>query len=509
MFGTDAGRGVAADPPVATNNPPAKSAADKAAERAAAKVVNGRVTRADLAAAYLRVEQAYFAHPPQGERNAEVNKIFDQATLAFFTGKNADAVRTLSELALSLQPQPATDLQRGLFSLRVSIEPQVWRAGQVPGATARVQTVYEPQFNQPLDLPLKLRLIGPQSEPVFERAFQVRVGPGLVVDETLPIEIAADRLVAGLYRAELQTDSGPALAVAQVSAVAGGSLAELREAHERRLAAVMPKTPALAAALTSCRARNALLTDQLSHSNSAQFLADLHGLARDVEAEVKLLEQGLDPYSRRAGDYWRVLGEGKGQIPLRVYAPAAVTSETPAPLLIVLHGAGGDENMFLEGYGVGLIKRLADQHGVLIASPTTNKFGGNPENFTRLVAELGANYQIDPARIYVLGHSMGAGATASLARAMPDKIAAACCLAGGGGYQGKNGIPPVLAVVAELDAVIPPAGLISAAEKAQHAGLPVELRRMPGFGHTLVVGSTLPEAVAWLLEHRLSTAGGR
>ena len=160
--------------------------------------------------------------------------------------------------------------------------------------------------------------------------------------------------------------------------------------------------------------------------------------------------------------------------------------------------------MFLEGYGVGMIKRIADKHGVLIASPSTNKFGGNPAHFDKLLASLNSEYKIDPQRIYVLGHSMGAGATAALARALPDKIAAACCVAGGGGYQGKNGIPPLLAIVAEVDGVIPPAGLIAAAEKAKEAGAPVELLEMPGFGHTLVVGSTLERAVDWLLGHKLA-----
>jgi len=40
------------------------------------------ITRADLAAAYLRLEQAYFAHLPSGDRIATINERFDQATKA-------------------------------------------------------------------------------------------------------------------------------------------------------------------------------------------------------------------------------------------------------------------------------------------------------------------------------------------------------------------------------------------------------------------------------------------
>jgi len=482
-------------------DPPEPSRAEK---RAAAKAANQRVTRADLAAAYLRLEQAYFANPPQGERNAEVNKAFDQATLAFFTGKNVDAVRTLFELALSLGPQPATPLQRGLVSLKVNVEPQVWTAGQAPSAQAKVLSMYEVPLDSPLELPLKLRLLGPTGETVFEREFKVQVGPGLLVDQAVPLELKPEQILAGLYQVELQAGSEQPIKFSQVSVVGGGTLSELRTANDKRLAAIQPASEEIAAAVKSCQARNALLDEKLSSDNSTQFLADFNQLSREIDGEVNLLEQGKDPYLRRAGDYWRVLGEGKSQIPLRIYAPAAVTSETPAPLLIVLHGAGGDENMFMEGYGVGMIKRIADKQGVLIASPSTNKFGGNPEHFARLLTALNADYKIDPERIYVLGHSMGAGATAALARALPDKIAAACCVAGGGGYQSKNGIPPLLAIVAELDAVIPADGLRTAAEKAKAAGAPVELLEMPGFGHTLVVGSTLEKAVEWLLGHKLA-----
>ena len=487
-------------------DPPEPSKADK---RAGAKAANQRVTRADLAAAYLRLEQAYFANPPQGERNTEVNKTFDQATLAFFTGKNADAVRALSELALSLGSQPASPVRRGLMSLKVIVEPQVWSTAQAPAAQAKLLSIYEAPLEAPLDLPLKLRLIGPTDKAVFERELKAQVGPGLLVDQTLPLEVKPEQIPPGLYRVELQAGDEPPLTCTQVSVVGGASLSELRAANEKRLAAIKPAGEELAAALKSCQARNALLDEKASSDNSTQFLADFHQLSREIEAEVTLLEQGKDPYSRRAGDYWRVLGEGRSEIPLRIYAPAATTSETPSPLLIVLHGAGGDENMFLEGYGVGMIKRIADKHGVLIASPSTNKFGGNPAHFDKLLASLNSEYKIDPQRIYVLGHSMGAGATAALARALPDKIAAACCVAGGGGYQGKNGIPPLLAIVAEVDGVIPPAGLIAAAEKAKEAGAPVELLEMPGFGHTLVVGSTLERAVDWVLGHKLAPEPGK
>lgn len=496
-------------PPAAAADETTPAAPTRAERRAAAKAASQRVTRADLAAAYLRMEQAYLAHPPTGERNAEVNRAFDQATLDFFRGKNAEAVRALAELALSLRPAAPTPVVRALVSLKVVIEPQVWTQGPPQAATARVLSIYEPPLEAPLDLSLTLRLVGPDGQVAFQRPVQVRVGPGSEVDQVVPLELPADLLKAGVYRVELAAAQGSSLSAGQISVIAGPSLGEQRVANEQRLAAIEPGDESLALALTSCRARNALLQDQLSTANSAQFLADFDALSRDVAAEVQLLEMGKDPYYRRAGDYWSVISGGGGEIPLRIFAPPAAASDAPAPLLIVLHGAGGDENMFFEGYGAGIIKQIADQKGLLIVSPSTNKFGGDPKNLDRLIAALSRHYHIDRQRIYVLGHSMGAGATAALARARPETIAAACCIAGGGSYQSKTGISPMLAIVAELDAVIPAKGLQSSAEKAAAAGAPVELRLMPGFGHTLVVGTVLPGAVDWLLEHSLPPPAGK
>ncbi len=79
-------------------------------------------------------------------------------------------------------------------------------------------------------------------------------------------------------------------------------------------------------------------------------------------------------------------------------------------------------------------------------------------------------------------------------------MAAACCIAGGNFYA-KPGSPPLLVVSPELDGVVSPKSLQASARKAAAAGMPIETKIMPGYGHTLVVGAALPEAVDWLLRH--------
>lgn len=462
---------------------------------------NKQITRADLAAAYLRLEQAYFARPPEGERRVTVNQGFDQATLAFFKGQNAEAIRTIDGLTASLAARELTPGERACMALRATADPPVWTTTAPVKPTIRLKSLYELPIGEAGELKLELRLVDAQGNAVRKLPLVTQVAAAKQVDVNLPWDVDAAKLKPGLYRLQLGSGEAPAVTAGYVNVVGRASLDAEREANAKRLAAVQASTPALAQALASCSARNELLSDKPSATNSAQFLTDLNALADSVSREIDALVSGQDPYARRLGDYWRVLKVEAGEIPLRVYAPASAGQGKPLPLLVVLHGAGGDENMFLEAYGAGAIKKIADERGLLVASPLTYKFNGNAKNLSQLIASLGDEYAIDKDRIYVLGHSMGGGATASLARNSGDQLAAACCLAGGS-FSTTGSMVPTQVVIAELDAVVPVKMLKASAEKAASAGLPLEIRMMSGYGHTLVVGSVLADSVDWLLTHR-------
>jgi poly(3-hydroxybutyrate) depolymerase len=179
--------------------------------------------------------------------------------------------------------------------------------------------------------------------------------------------------------------------------------------------------------------------------------------------------------------------------------------EGPMPLVIALHGAGADERMFLAGYGAGRIARLAQEQGFAMVSPLTTGVAGRPERLEELVRAVEERVAVDRQRIYLVGHSMGAGAAWQLARARPELIAAVACIAGvcGAGAEG----PPLLVVAAEVDPLAAPARLEATVTAAREAGQRVEYRLAAGWGHTLVVGDVLPEVIAWLLRHPVPLGG--
>lgn len=204
--------------------------------------------------------------------------------------------------------------------------------------------------------------------------------------------------------------------------------------------------------------------------------------------------------SRFAGDTRLSLTLASGTVvPMRlVAAPRVAKSKKPVGVLIALHGAGGEENMFVDAYGQGLAAQLAADAGLIFVSPATTAFVSSTEPFDSLMTMLRRSYRIDSTRVYLMGHSMGAGAVARLVRERPQLIAAAACLAGGSVVAVPQA-PPMLFIGAELDPIIPARNV-----KAAASGTPTgSYEELAGEGHTLMVRRGVQRAVPWLVsQHR-------
>ena len=124
----------------------------------------------------------------------------------------------------------------------------------------------------------------------------------------------------------------------------------------------------------------------------------------------------------------------------------------PLPLVVALHGMGGDENLFFEGYGAGLLVDLAKERRFVLVAPRAPDLAFDPGALERIVAVIRAEQEVDPARVYLLGHSMGAGMTTLFATRRPDLVRAACAIAGAGGAP-KDLKVPLLVVVGGRDGI--------------------------------------------------------
>jgi polyhydroxybutyrate depolymerase len=134
-----------------------------------------------------------------------------------------------------------------------------------------------------------------------------------------------------------------------------------------------------------------------------------------------------------------------GDRPVTVQVPASYDAAMPAPLLIVLHGYG---SFGAEASGYLGLDPFAEANGMLTAypegteDPEGNQYWNAREADTAasgvddatyladLVAEIADTANIDPNRVFAMGHSNGAFMAYRMACDHPDVFAAVVSLAG-------------------------------------------------------------------------------
>lgn len=114
--------------------------------------------------------------------------------------------------------------------------------------------------------------------------------------------------------------------------------------------------------------------------------------------------------------------------------PAKRVAESPPPLVVALHGAGGSENMFFDGYGAGKIVKLCEQRGWMLVAPRVG-FG---IQLAPMLEGLQKRFPFDEKRVFVIGHSMGAALALQAACAEPMRYAGVVDLGGSGQVKDSN-----------------------------------------------------------------------
>lgn len=288
-----------------------------------------------------------------------------------------------------------------------------------------------------------------------------------------------------------------------------------REELLKRLNAIAPVSEAHRVMIEIAKARAALITEQPDFSNSESFLQrwNCDGLGQRVARTVDGLEQGMLRGYTTSQSYWPLIVPDAPPIAMRKperpqeqmedAARDAEIEKTGRPVVIALHGAGGDETIFEYAYGVGRLIRDAHDRDATIVMPRTEFFGFYPDALPRLLDQLELFSKIDRSRVYLIGHSMGAQAALGIARKHPDLVRGIVLIGGGIGLapQGKGKpekLPPVLMIGGELDPIFPAKRLEHEARIAKEAGLNVEFRIKKNYGHVFVVNGALDETLVWL-----------
>ncbi len=456
------------------------------------------VTRRDLADAYLQVDRVAMTFGLPADRRAEWNRSFDRTTLAFFGGNFPKVLRDMHDLLARMTGDSAiASPTRQLLPLRLEAGQRVLVSGRDRALEVSATVMYiDSSFTQARTL--NLRVLDSVGTALARGTLTVPSDAVAGQAATTRLDLAAVISGVGRYRIEATLPGAKVVRTTDIFI-----MSESAVSARTRLQAAIASLPATVdpQSLGAVRARAALITERPDPSSSAQFLADPVALTAAVDREVRGLARGEKPFALRAGDQWRTVTGPAGAIPMRIYAPRGVALGARMPVVFALHGAGADENMFFEGYGAGRLKALADSLEFILVSPETNAMMRDIAGFDSTLAVLEREYVIDRARIYVIGHSMGAAATMRLASERRSVVRAAVLLAGGGVPPTNGQMSPLLFIGAETDLVIPITRVRASYEAAVAAGAVVEFRQADGWGHTLVVGARLDEAVRWLFIH--------
>jgi predicted esterase len=122
-------------------------------------------------------------------------------------------------------------------------------------------------------------------------------------------------------------------------------------------------------------------------------------------------------------------GEENLRVPSRVFIPAEAKQGKPLPVVVAVHGLGCTENMFFDAYGRGITVKMCKERGWLLVAP---RCSFRTVRVNAIVQELARLYPVDKERVFLVGHSMGAGQVVESACATPEKFAGVAALGGGG-----------------------------------------------------------------------------
>ena len=196
------------------------------------------------------------------------------------------------------------------------------------------------------------------------------------------------------------------------------------------------------------------------------------------------------------------LAAGEGR-PALLAVPETGPLETPRPLAVMLHGAGGTA-----GQGLDLLRPFAESHAVAVLAPQSHGatwdvieggYGPDVAQLDRLLARVFATYAVDPERIAVGGFSDGASYALSLGLANGSLFRRVIALSPGFlAPAALDGLPAIYVSYGTADRVLPIDRCSRAlVPRLERAGYHVRYREFAG-GHA-IPPEIAQEAVAWFL----------
>lgn len=196
----------------------------------------------------------------------------------------------------------------------------------------------------------------------------------------------------------------------------------------------------------------------------------------------------------------------------RIYLPKVVSSATPVPLLVVLHGKTVDHNAWFD---YTPIKEFADKYGYVVVAPYGRGdyfYQGPAERDVLDIMDIVLERDnIDPDRVYLMGHSMGGWGTWWIGLRHPERFAAICPMAG---FCPLELLPNAFHLAPYIvhdasDPIVSVEHSRAAARRLERLGQPYVYREEHGYGHSSkMIGDNLDRLFLWMNAHRRNLRPG-
>jgi len=471
---------------------------------------------------------------PDGALGAQIAEIDRELAEAARLGATGQMRRLLAKGTTVLAGRPWTDEADYSTSLLVRSDRVVLDTSEP--YLVRVEQMYWPSIELPQALSARASLQRPgaggreagAARPVTVKDLGVFEGVGRDLRESpFLMDLDLGGVADGTYQLVVDVMDGGRTIGSTALAI---HLSEGLEARVERLALGADRAP------EAIRADILYPIDRMRQVNRGNLELRTFDPVLDFAAAEEVLAasaSGSDPFEGRAGDFKRhyLLASANEIMPYHMYVPTAYTPSSGYPLIIALHGLGGTEDSFFAGYD-GNVPRLAEERGYLVAAPlgyrVDGSYGwglGNPpadpttrirqerseEDVMQVLERVRRDYNVDPDRIYLMGHSMGAIGTWKIAPKYPDIWAALGMFAGSGAPATLERIPgiPEFIVHGDDDPTVNVRGSRGMVEKLRQLGTPHTYIEVPGGGHSDVVPPNIEGMFDFFDAHRKgSTAAG-
>jgi len=164
----------------------------------------------------------------------------------------------------------------------------------------------------------------------------------------------------------------------------------------------------------------------------------------EAESWIEALAAGRDPFQERKGLFEKAFySKVDGSLqPYTVFVPKDYDRKIAWPLLLLLHGSGGDQWEItqaaanLDGRSTfrGALEEKLQEPTYLLCAPLARGPSGYEQiaevDVLQTLDEVERDYHVDPDRVYALGWSMGGAGSFLMATRFPDRFAAVMPIAG-------------------------------------------------------------------------------